>query len=286
MTRFPTIGLLGADKQAAVSAAAAYPERQFLFATDQRVADGWDLPNVRFVAATPRTAAAVIEQHPALWVPLCGRWLDGALAEPANVLGSFDLDQVLGRLHALAGETVLTVAAAPAPGVVSIVKGNAWHRPDGTLVSAELDAADVPDPYGCGTVFQEHWPWQRLLLATGRRWANGAVALAVVQVHSEVCARDDVIGAGETVRHPFIAVTSLEMLDALDHRGFFTFNWIERDGAARLTSFRPVPRALFGTLRRAGLDLFAEEAAGRTVARPGCRFVVDITYSPYQPLAS
>ena len=43
----------GAEKQAAVSAALAWPERNFLFVSDQRVIDGWDLPNVKACRARP-----------------------------------------------------------------------------------------------------------------------------------------------------------------------------------------------------------------------------------------
>ena len=48
-----SIILLGAEKQAAVSAALAWPEVQFKGFTGQPVIDGWDLHNLQFYAANP-----------------------------------------------------------------------------------------------------------------------------------------------------------------------------------------------------------------------------------------
>jgi hypothetical protein len=285
MNENPVIALLGAEKQAAVSAAQAWPERRFLFVTDQAVADGWDLPSVQFVASSPDC----LDQCSAradLSVPLCARWLHPTLPWPTNALRTFHLDRVLSHLHKPFSAVVLPVNDRPPAGIATVVKGNAFHRPDATLISAELDCQDISDPYRCGIAYQQHWPWQRLLLATGRRWDNGAVEMALVRVHAEVCARDDVLGAGETVADAAVAELTLAMLETLDHRGFFTLNWLARNEELRMTSLRPVPRATFGLFRRAGFDPFAPAASGIHIVPPGFKFVVDIHYSSYQRLAS
>jgi hypothetical protein len=275
------IALLGAEKQAAVSAALAWPERRFLFVTDQPVVDGWDLANVTICHGVPGRlpeAARAATQC----VPLCARWATPDLPAPANAAGAFDLLAVLGRLHRQFGEVVLPVTAAP-PGGAAIVKGNRWHRPDAPVVGAGLVAAELQDPGRAGVVFQEHWPAARHLLATGRRTGPGQVDLAVFHVRVESCARDDVLAAAETVRHDRLAELSIAIQEHLDHRGFVTLNWLERDGAVRLTSYRPAPRPVFRTLRQAGLDMFGP-TAGVRVAPPALRFTVDIHYSSYQRL--
>jgi hypothetical protein len=280
----PTIGLLGADKQAAVSAALAWPERSFLFVSDERVIDGWDLPNVKACRARP-------DQRPALaaaihWVPLCARWRPARLPGVENSLGNFSLHAVMDALARQFGNVVLPVRLLrPAQGAC-MVKGNYWHRPDAPVWGDIATLAEVHDPYGSGIVYQSFWPRQRHYLATGRRLGPGAVELAVLAIYAEVCARDDILGAGETVRHDVITRLTLAMLDALDQRGFFTFNWLERDGDVRLTSVRPVPRAVFRTFRRAGWDSFAPWRAGVHVAPPGLKFTVDIHYSSYEPLVA
>ena len=63
-------------------------------------------------------------------------------------------------------------------------------------------------------------------------------------------------------------------------------NWLRRDSEYRLTSFRPAPRAVFGTLRKAGIDLLAPPPDGLEVAPPGLKFVVDITYTSYRRLVA
>lgn len=284
MTPQTTIGLLGADKQAAVSTALAWPDRQFVFVTDVPVADGWDLRNVRFQASTAGQVPALLGKQ-IQWVPLCARWLARGINPPANKLDTFQLMRTLRFLRGQFGDVVLPVYDQPVAGK-GIVKGDYWHRPDATLVSDDLASQEITDTHACGLVYQPYWPSQRLLLATGWRTA-GSLCLAVFHIHSEVCARDDVLGAGQTIQHPKVAELSIAMLEALDHRGFFTFNWLEMADQVRLSSFRPVPRAVFRTFRRAGFDPFAPVAPlGVRLVPADLRFVVDITYTSYQPLAS
>jgi hypothetical protein len=294
MTAFlPTIGLLGAEKQAAVSAALAWPERQFLFVSDQRVIDGWDLPNVKALRARPDQLPALLMNHTVHWIPLCARWQPGRLPGYENTLGNFSLHAVMDALAHRFGEVVLPVRFVKPQQGECIVKGNFWHRPDAPLSGDVASLVEVDDTQGAGVLYQSFWPRQRHFLATGRRWQRGTAELAVFTVHAEACARDDVLAAGETVRHERLVDLTLAMLDALDQRGFFTFNWLERDGQVRLTSVRPVPRAVFRTFRLAGWDSFAPmngdtpcSPAGVRVAPPGLKFTVDIHYSSYQPLVA
>jgi len=284
----PTIiGLLGAERQSAVSAAQAWPDRPFLLVSDQKVLDGWDLPNCRFRWAAPADPTVLVALPGIEWLPLCPRWILPGLNPPRCVLGAFALSGVLAELRRRFGETVLPVERHTSGAQTVVVKGENRHRPDAPLVGQPTDLAAVEDPHGCGVLYQPYFPWQRLLLATGRRWPNGAVDLGVVAVHGEVCARDDTLGAGETVRHDRVAELTLAMLEHLGHTGFFTCNWLEHGDDARLSSFRPVPRALFGTLRNAGLDLFGPPRADQVrLARPGCKFTIDVHYSSYGTLSA
>ncbi len=158
---------------------------------------------------------------------------------------------MLDALHVSFGEVVLPVhPTRPAEGTC-IIKGERRHRPDAPISGEAGSLAEVADPYGCGIVYQPYVPRQRQYLATGRRLGPGHVELAVVAVYAEAFARDDVLAAGETIRHDRLTELTLAMLASLDQHGFFTFNWLESAGALRLTSVRPVPRAVFRTFRRA-----------------------------------
>jgi hypothetical protein len=276
------IVLLGAEKQAATSAALAYPERQFRFVSDQPVLDGWDLPNVTFTHGTPGNVPLEPGEKS---VALCPRWLMAAEQKP--------LSEVMFRL-AEATPSVLPVSSTPIPGHPCIVKGDRWHRPDGTITGTDLDPADVGDPYGCGTLYQPMWPAEQTILVVGR--VREVIQLAAFAIHAESCARDDVLAAGETIsldRNPGHRLLSetLAALKQLRHQGFFAFNWLRRGDECRLTSFRPAPRAVFGTLRKADIDLFSHSSdlqtrTGRSTADAGHRFVADITYTSYRRLVA
>jgi hypothetical protein len=283
MTTLPTIGLLGAEKQSAVSAARAWPERRFLFLSDQRVIDGWDLANVTIRYGNPAAPLPSFSDR-VDWIPLCPRWQTSELTLPGNRLGTFRLQRVLAHLHNAFPEHVLPVRAAAGDDDV-IVKGDTRHRPDGLLIGTQFAPGEPEDPYHCGVLVQPFVRSARTYLATGRRLPGG-LEIAVVAIHAESCAREDVLQAGEVVEHQVIAHLSIAMLQELNHRGFFTLNWIEADSTLKLTSIRPVPRALFGTLRCAGLDLFGPPCPGVRHARAGGRFTVDIHYSSYQALSA
>ena len=168
----------------------------------------------------PDQVPTLLQTETIHWVPLCGRWQPGRLPGYENSLGNFALHAVMDALARRFGDVVLPVRLLRPKHGECIVKGNLWHRPDAP-VSGEIGSlAEVDDPCGSGVVYQSYWPRQRHFLATGRRLGPGAVELAVLAIHAEVCARDDVLGAGETVHHERIAGLTLAMLDALDQRGF------------------------------------------------------------------
>ena len=265
------IVLLGAEKQAATSAALAYPERQFRFVSDQPVLDGWNLPNVTFTYGTPGKVQLEPGEQA---VALCPRWL------PVERQRQFCASRALAELHERGIVPVLPVSPTPIPGKACVVKGDRWHRPDGTIVGTDLDPTDVSDPYGCGTLYQAHWPAEQNLLAVGFLKA-GRCQIALIRVHSESCARDDILAAGETVEDDFVLTRSTAAVMILRHDGPFTLNWLKRGPKYRLTSFRPAPRAVFGTLRKAGIDLLAKDVDQSWAAPSGHKFVVDITYTSY-----
>src|SRR5688500_9400036 len=112
------IVLLGAEKQAATSAALAHPERQFRFVSDQPVLDGWDLPNVTFTHGTPGNVPLGPGEQA---VVLCPRWLPAAEQKP--------LSAVLPFLAEALPDHVLPVSPTPFAGRPCIVKGDRFHRP-------------------------------------------------------------------------------------------------------------------------------------------------------------
>lgn len=272
--------LLGAEKQAATSAALAYPGIGFTFVTDQSVIDGWDLSNVRCVLSTVPQISDLAEGAGGPLLPLCPRWIHPVLPEPRNRLGVFNLANVLADLSSPFGRHVVPVASAPEGTGSWIVKGDARHRPDAVITGRAADIMVTEDPDLCGVVFQPYVPARETLLVTGYRLGSQAVDIAALRIHAEVHCREDLITAAETVEAASLVELSLAMLERLAHSGWFSMKWLLVDDGYKLVSVRPVPKATFQVMRRAGLNPLAAPTRV-TVARPGHRFIADNWYSSY-----
>jgi hypothetical protein len=278
-------GLLGAEKQAATSAALAYPEVQFVFYTDWPVIDGWDLPNVRITRIEHGDTARLVREHGAALIPLCPSWISDALGTPCSRTGAFSLRGSMAALRTRFGDsTVLPLTKAPGSGGLWIVKGNKRHKPDALTIGSAADVLASEDAHGCELVFQPYLEGARTYIATGVRAGDSGIDIALFRVYSEVFCREPVIAAAETVTHGALAGLCCDMLDHMDHRGWFAMNWLELDGTFRLSSLRPVPCATFGAMRRAGLDSLLRAPQGRREAAPGVRMIADNHYSSYTPL--
>jgi hypothetical protein len=267
-----TLLALGAEKQAATSLASAHPDCAVIFVSDSEILDGSDLANVRMVYATPSDLAKLSASADRV-VPLCPRWLPHDHA----------LSRVFDRLErALPGRCLPVSMQLPSLGQW-VVKGNRWHRPDAPLSGDSRQLADVIDVHGCGLVFQPYREAKATIMTIGRRERVGAVFLGVVEVFEERFFRDDILQAGETIDATEVVEASLEVLDALDHRGFFTLNWLRTDEGLKLSSWRPVPRAVFQSFLHGGVDLLAAVSAVEVVV-PGVRFIADPNYVSFERL--
>jgi hypothetical protein len=162
-----------------------------------------------------------------------------------------------------------------------IAKGDICHRPDFPVDSVGWSGEEIADPHTCGLVYQPLLDVERRVIVMGRR-DHGKCSLGTIAIHQEAFAREDFLVAGESVDDEDLVGMALAILHHLDHRGFFSMNWIyDSRGVAYLTSIRPVPRALFGLFGKGGLDLLQPEPTDG-VLREGLRFVVEYHYSSYQ----
>jgi len=279
----PTISILGAEKQSATSIALAYPQRKFLFVTDSPVVDGWDLDNVRFKYSTPDTFSTVQDLQGAVLVA-CPRWAKAGGVSIRNKLGSFSLTRIFRQLETDFPNSVLPITANPEGNGPWIVKGDLWHRPDFTVSGTAAEVTQTADPYGCSSAFQSMIDAKQTMLAVGTRFANGRTAIGVIGVHHEAQCREAMLLAGETVAEPDVIDLSMAMIASLDHYGPFSFNWLRTSGSLLLSSFRPVPRAVFQTFQRAGIDMLQEPPQTVAVARPGVKFIARQHYSHYESL--
>ena len=259
--------LTGAEKQAATSAALAYPEKQFLFVTNQPVIDGWDLPNVKMRHAEVGTLFDIDKT-----IALKQAWCSSA--QP--------LKNSLDVLAADMGAAVLPVLDAPDTTWESwIVKGDNDHKPDGVITGSTVDTELPTDDYGYGYVFQEHKAGvKRNMFVTGRV-TGGGLSLGTFLVYSESIAREDLLVAVESIEDKAVEVLAKHALDLLNVDGFFTFNLIENDEGIFITSFRPTPKPVFATMRKGGIDLLNGDAG---TLGAGYKFIGDIHYSSYQTL--
>jgi hypothetical protein len=269
-----TILALGAEKQAATSLACAYPSCTVIFASDCDILDGSDLANVRMVRAKPSDAKKLAASADHV-VPLCPRWL----SEDHSLSHTFD------RLERALPGQCLPVRRQLAPCGQWIVKGDRWNRPDTPLSGDARQLADVTDLYDRGLVFQPFRKVHATIMAIGRRADAGSVHIGIVHVLQERFFRDVILQAGETIDAPEVLRASLDVLDVLDHRGYFTLNWVQTDEGLRLSSFRPIPRAVFQSFLRGGIDVLGPASAVKVVAG-GVRLIAAPTYVSFERLSA
>ncbi len=268
------ITVLGAERQAATSIAGAYPERAVTFVSDKTILDGADLPNVSMTYGEPEDRAMWMRNAGDV-IALCPRWL-----EPQSTAS---LSQLFGEIERGFPGLMLPVFDRPHAEGRWILKGDRWHRPDAPLSGPWQQLADVTDPHGCGLVYQAWAESTATVMAIGRR-ARGT-QLGCVRIFDERFFWDNILQAAETIDAPDIVKASLEILDALDYRGYFSLNWLRSAQGLRLSSLRPVPRAVFRLFRKGGIDLLLDSAGVHT-ANAGLRMVAMPTYVSYRSLAS
>jgi hypothetical protein len=266
--------VLGAEAQAATSIACAYPKLPITFVSDQGIIDGSDLPNVRMTFASPKERDKLAR---ATWqtVPLCPRWL-GPDALP--------LSEVFDRLERRHPGRMLAIHDRPPTNGRWIIKGDHWHRPDAPLSGTTQQLADVTDPHGCGLVYQPCIDAAATIMAIGRREHSDSVSIGLVAVFQERFFRNAILQAGETVEAPDVLDATFEILDLLDHRGFFTLNWLQTKEGPKLSSLRAIPRAIFQAFLRAGVDLL-RTTSGHNVAAAGIKFIAAPTYVSFRRLS-
>jgi hypothetical protein len=266
------IVVLGAEAQAATSIACAYPERTITFASNEEILDGTDLPNVRMVFAKPQDWERLC--HTAVQtVPLCPRWL---LPHAA-----ISLSRVFERLERCSPGLMLPIFDRPTAKGRWIIKGDRWHRPDAPVSGSLQQLEDVADPHGCGLVYQPLCKITRTIMAIGRR--GYGTQLGCVRIFDERFFWDNILQAGETVDDPDVTAATLQVLDAIDHQGFFTLNWLRTEYGLKLSSLRPIPRAVFQMFRCGGVNLL-NDVPGVKVVRAGLQMIAAPTYVSYRKL--
>jgi hypothetical protein len=269
------IWILGAEKQAAVSLALAYPERHFVFIADHPVLDGWDLPNVRFEARA--TGSTFGPGPPRRSIVLCPRWLN------KEALARWRLTALMPRIAAALDGLAVPAFIQPGSAGEWQVKGDAWHRPDAILRGSAEELYGIQDPHGSGLAFQPRVEAKGSVQIVGHRASSGLIAAAAIEVLGETFCREALLTAGQTVELGDMLGPTQAALAMLDHSGLFTASWLRSAEGPRLVALRPTAPAVFQTLRLAGVDLL-EPPTGQVTASPGVRFIADYHYSSYREL--
>ena len=272
--------VLGAERQSAVSLAAAYPEHHFVFVTDKTRCDGHDLPNIQIRLCERADFAAAASEPPMIF---CQRWLVGVTGQSPCRLSS-----VFAQLEKEFVSYLLPVYPAifaDAAGRWQI-KGDAWHKPDATLAGTAREVCGLLDPHGCGYLFQQHIKdVGHKYLVTGRRDGVGKIWIGVFLITGEAMYREPFLLSCSTTRHPELIRLTTAMLDFLDLKGFFSFSWLDSAEGMRLSSLRREPAPLFGTFRKAGMDLLTPADVVTMLAKPlSC--VMTQNYAPCQNMRS
>jgi hypothetical protein len=270
-----SVVVLGAELQPAVSMALSRPDLQFLFVSDSDVLAGWDLRNVRITRI--QLDELNLDSQAGRVIALDHRWFRHVERDATR----YGLSGVLSCLADEFPDWVLRVSKKPPDGLW-MLKGDLFHRPDAVLDGAGDEHVEEADPYGCGNIYQRRIVRAATTLAMGCRVDSDNCALGLVRIHSEAFAREEFLMAGESVKNDEIDRRSRTFLDMLEHVGFFSMNWVTDEGGQHsLTSFRPVPRALFQLFRAGGVDLLSDPK-GRANVDAGQRFIVDYHYESYR----
>lgn len=264
--------VLGAEAQGASSLAGAYPEHAVTFVSDAEIVDGSDLPNVRMVFASPQDRETLVTRADYV-VPLSARWMEPQAAPP--------LSRIFAELERHLPGRMLPVFARPGQHGHWIVKGDRWHRPDLPLSGLAEQLHDVTDVHGCGVVYQPQVEALATIMVIGRR--ERGIQFGCIRVLDERFFWDNILQAAETIDAADVVAASLALLDALDLRGYFTLNWLRSKDGLRLSSLRPVPRAVFRMFRYGGVDLL-DDSKGTKLVRAGLRMVATPTYVSFQRL--
>lgn len=280
--------LLGGERQVATSFALAYSGRRFNFVSDRPVIDGWDMSNVTMVPSVPESFFLPSHAGGFFCVPLDSQWISPTLtpgpgAPSNNLNNAFRLSVIFETLTTNYPSLVLPVSSTPPKGEW-IAKGDAFHLPGPVSRGTQNFGLPIADPHEAGIVFQPFEGESQNLLVVGRRSKTGNLGLGVFHIHGEGFLREDFLMAGETIQNDSIGAYSKDILETLDHTGFFSMNWILRDNRPLLTSFRPLPRSVIGCLLKAGVDCLDLPDENLVVARAGVRFSMEFHYSSYEIL--
>lgn len=279
---FNTICLLGAEKQAASSLAIAYPGINFYFLSDQKIIDGWNIKNASVHFATQENITEeycnkflrVLVLHP--------KWLLKFLKEPSNIIQSFNLMNVMFEFAKILPEQVLPISDKLLPGM-NIVKGNLFHRPDETSMVHQSAKSFVQDPHNAGIVYQPFLEKTNTINIIGYRKNKNTIGLGIFQIFKESICRDEYLLAAESIMNEKLIDWTLMLLNAIDHCGFFNFNWLQQKNTFYLSSFRPVPKAIFNTFINSGIDLLNSNESIK-ILPAGKKFISSIHYTSYRAL--
>ena len=276
--------LLGAEKQSATSFALSYPDKKFLFLSDQKVVDGWDLPNVTIKHSTANGLEATCANYSGTYISLSTKSTSKSIA-PGFISEKQSCFDKLNHVYKAFPDIslVLTKNFSEIPSKTFLVKGDFWHKPDAQqTVKAGND--EVPkDVYGCGYFYQELVDVEEKYISTGRA-EQGNLHLGLFKLHRESIAREEYVLAAETISDEQLLSLTKSILNYLKHEGFFTLTWICSKGRLFLTSIRPEPKALILTLKKAGIDLVDLKPGIEEIANAGFKMIGGINYSSYQPL--
>jgi hypothetical protein len=265
------IVLLGAEEQAASSIALAYPERSFVFVTDCVAIDGGDLPNVRIIRGRPRTGPYGLGAG-CETIALSPRWLE----RPSDT----SLSVLFAKIESHFPGVALPVRmSAPSQGI-SILKGDLWHRPDHPVTGDRAQLV-IADSGGGRSVYQDLLPNTKTVIAVGRRYDSGAVAMGLFRIFAERFFRIDVIQAAESRAIPELSKLTQAVISSLQWQGWFTLNWLLTAGGARLSSIRPIPRAVFNAFRRGRIDLMTPSTIDQLLPA-GVRLIATPQYVEYR----
>lgn len=277
------IVLLGAEKQAAISIAMAYPKEEFIFVSSESIICGWNLKNIAAVIANLNLYE---EKKGDLKICLSSDWTHCLGDSHHCITENFKLYDILAFLNAQFPNHVLPVFENPTmlSGKDWIIKGDSTHKPDMVIVGNEKTADLTLESNTQRLVYQELIEHDTNIIVTGRRNEAKGIALGALKIHQEGFGREAFLLSGETFQNKLLLTLIEDMLVSLDYVGFFTFNVIKQDSKFLITSFRPILRAACKTLLSSGVDLINFDDCSRKWADSGKKFITEVDYNEFQYL--
>lgn len=257
--------LIGAEEQAALSFAEAYPELIFLLVTNEKIIDGWDLPNVK------------IEQFKKEYL-----YETNTIVIDSKYFGTNHLYSYRDLVNKFTDSTLfLDAVASFEPYKSYVVKGNRCHKMDALQIIEGQELLSSSSLFEDQDVVLQNWfDHDECFKVFGFIKDPDNYFISCWKIDQESVARKQYILSAESVDLILSESFTNELI--LNMEGFFNLTVLVSNKEMKISSIRKEPLPFIKTIRKEGIDLL--NISGKVILKPGCKMMGEITYNEYEEL--